>query len=290
MPKKAIASFGFDRPEMMEASFKSIKKNPEYTEFDWFCYIDGQGKVQRSFYQEDYPDIRFVIRDQRIGLNANILLGLRDLFEFYEYSYVVYIEDDVLVSDDFIRYLEYCHNNFRDEKTFTITGFSRKGDAEEYSDNHVCWFKWYHPWGVLIDRDDYELMKSHIEPFISNPLFYMHELGKQIKDIDEDYYRREYLESSTVQEYNNNPKIRKILNITQDCMLNAIRTINNKYQIMPVWSRAQNMGFYGTHQPGDYNGEDCSNPETHKRSMHATHIFRPHYEWDELTLLDEVQV
>jgi hypothetical protein len=274
---KAIASFGFDRPEMMETSFMAIKKNPEFKEFDWFCFIDGQGKMQRSFYQEDYPEIRFVIRNQRVGLNANILWGIRDLFEFYKYEYILYVEDDVLVSDDFIHYAEYCHRHFRDDRTFTITGFSRKGDAEKYEENKVCLFKWYHPWGVLIDRTDYELIKSHIDLFIANPVSYMDRLGYQIKDVDQDYYKREYSSDG------------KTHNITQDCMLNAVRTISGKYRIMPVWSRTQNMGFYGTHQPGEYKGEDCADSETHKRSMHSTHLFKQHYERDNLVLIDEIE-
>ena len=276
--KKAIASFGFDRPEMMVASFEAIRKNKEYSSFDWFCYLDGQGRAQRAFYQEDYPDIRFHIHDQRIGLNANILWGFKDLFKFYNYDYIIYVEDDVLVGDDFIRCLEYCHFNLRADDIFTITGFSRTHMTKHYGYNAVCKFKWYHPWGVLIDRNDFALIEPHIDRFVEHPIDYMEALGGQIKEADPDYFKREYSTDG------------KPVNITQDCLINAIRAINGKYQLMPVHSRSQNMGFYGTHQPGDYNGEDCTSPETHKRSMHATDCFRPHYgDWEKLHLVEEIQ-
>ena len=86
-----------------------------------------------------------------------------------------------------------------------------------------------------------------------------------------------------------NPHLRKIINFTQDCYLNAIRALNYKYQLMPCHSRTQNAGFYGQHQQAQYNGEDLSLPETHRLSCHATDSFYEGYEWESLELLDEIQ-
>lgn len=275
--KKAIVSFGCDRPEMMVESFKSIMRCKEYSSYEWHCYIDGQGKAQRAFYQEDFPDIRFNVREQRIGLNANILLAFKDLFEFYHYDYLLYVEDDVILSDDCIRYMEYSTRNFKTKDIFTIGAFSRMVTNGNGDINKAKQFDWYHPWGVLIDRDDYALIEPHIVAYVAHPIKYMNEvLQDTIKNARPDYYEREYKDGLC-------------MNITQDCLLNALRAVNNKRQLIPVCSRAQNIGFYGTHQPGEYKGENLSDTEIHLKSVHATTTFNPHYDWDSIELVDGIE-
>ena len=275
--RRAIVSFGFDRPEMLEASFKSIIRCPEHREYEWHCFIDGQGRVQRNFYQEDYPDIRFHIRDSRIGLNANILLAFKELFQFHKYDYILYVEDDIIVSDDFIRFCEYALFNFKDEKMFTVGALSRILNTSPDDAASVKRFDWYHPWGVAIDRDDFNLFSDHIMPYVTHPIEYMNGAIKTaLQESNPEYYEREY-KDGVCQNY------------TQDCLLNAIRAINHKHQLIPLLSRSQNIGFYGVHQPGDYNGEDLSNPDTWLKSRHATANFQPPYSWDKLNLIDGVE-
>lgn len=276
--KRAIVSFGFDRPEMLEASIKSIQACQEHSEYEWHCYVDGQGRVQRNFYQEDYPDIRFAIREQRIGLNANILLAFRDLFEFYQYDYILYVEDDIIVSPDFIRWAEYALFNYKDDKMFTVGAFSRIIDTTDYGQKYLKRFNWYHPWGCAIDRDDYNLFEHHIDGYVAQPIDYMNTIiKKELQDKAPAHYEREYRDGQCT-------------NITQDCLLNAVRAINGRHQLIPVWSRSQNIGFYGVHQPGEYSGEDLSDPAVHSKSRHATATFQPPYAWDKLELLEGVEL
>ena len=286
--KKAIALFAYDRPEMLQECIRRLMRCPGGADYDWYCFVDGQGLVQKNFYQEDYPDIKFVIREYRVGLNANILLAFRSLFENYKYDFILYVEDDVFVAPDFIRYVEYCHYNFRRDDTFTVSGFGRKFFPEKYKSNQVIKLFWYHPWGNLIHQVDYDLFKEGIDEYIASPFDYMMGLGEQLKVKCPSHYEKEY-KNDTVQFGIDNPHLRKIINFTQDCYLNAIRALNYKYQLMPCHSRTQNAGFYGQHQQAQYNGEDLSLPETHRLSCHATDSFYEGYEWESLELLDEIQ-
>jgi hypothetical protein len=73
-----------------------------------------------------------------------------------------------------------------------------------------------------------------------------------------------------------------------DGLCNNIRAAHNKYSISPIWSRAQNIGYYGNCQDvSSWDGSDLKDPETIRRCKQFTPEFMESYsDWDHLIMLD----
>jgi len=262
---------------MLKMSIEALQQNPGVDEYTWHCYVDGGGSVQNTFYDDDYPEIRFINRPKRVGVSGNILFAIKEMFEKYGYDHVLYVEDDIMVSQDFIRFAEYCLKYLKADDVFTIGAYGRRkpftvrGDG--YKKDEVLKLAWWHPWGLVLDKKDYEKLEPHInEKFLLNPAQYiLATFSDYCKEHNPQYYE---------------VALKDRVGCLWDGLCNHIRAYHNMYQLMPLWSRAQNIGYYGVNQAQHkWDGADLTDEAVQKRAMHNTEFFEKDYAWNELYLI-----
>ncbi len=96
------------------------------------------------------------INERRLGHTLNTHLALREGFSNGEY--VILIEDDTLLSQDFLLFHEFCINKFKDDKSvFTICAGHYRNPNEKINPEDYLTFERQHwfsnqGWGTWIDR------------------------------------------------------------------------------------------------------------------------------------------
>lgn len=264
--KTALCCIGYNRPELMKLSVESVFDCRGIDDVDVFYSIDGNGEmsfVDPCIFKGGW------VRFGKTGLSFNILESIEYLFDC-KYDRVIIVEDDIIVSRDFIEYIDHAFKH-KDEDCFSVSGYSRKcAPVSDGPDNLICKVDWYHPWGVAFDRADYALMEEHInDEYFKNPKKYMDDVILPAAERNNKPYYNYALQGS--------------YNTLQAGLINSIRAIHGKRQIMPCMSRCQNIGYYGANQSiKSYDGANLKDLATLKKAMHHNIKFNKDYAWDEL--------
>lgn len=260
-----MCSISCDRPEMLKVSVDSIKQCRGIENVDWYLIQDG------PLYFAECLDLSFdyiIARERRVGLSCNILWAIEDLFA-EGYKKVIVVEDDIVVSKDFLEFAEMAGKLKRREH-FTISGLSNCKKGVPGNETELAAVDWYHPWGVVFDEADFEVVKSLMDEYFNGPLECIKDLAKRIKD---EAYVNKYLTGH--------------INTLQAGYINTLRKYNRKKQILPCMSRCQNIGYYGFNQhQKKHDGADLSDESVRRRSMHYTNNFRDDYKVKKMRFKD----
>lgn len=127
-----IAVFCYKRAGKLKASMEALLKNPECASMDVIFFCDGhkndkdlQGVLETRAYIDTLTGFRNVykhFRERNVSTGPNFQEGLRYLCSHYEQFIVV--EDDLVVTPNYIRYLLDGLAFYRDHKSvFCITGY-----------------------------------------------------------------------------------------------------------------------------------------------------------------------
>lgn len=118
-----IALFAFRRPEHLSACLASLRECREsvYSPLVVFCDgprsgddVAGVEAVRRVARAADgFASVRVVERDRNLGLAASVIDGVSGLLA--EHERVIVVEDDLVVSPDFLRYLNEGLDLYADE-------------------------------------------------------------------------------------------------------------------------------------------------------------------------------
>lgn len=107
--RTALALLGYNRPDYFERCAKSLAGNTHFDEVDCFAFLDGGPQSQLTYY---LPSIKRFIprcelhpRDKNLGCGRNAILARQYLFETLKYDNVIVVEDDVVLTKDYIRFL-----------------------------------------------------------------------------------------------------------------------------------------------------------------------------------------
>jgi hypothetical protein len=157
--KLALNSIGYNRPELHKQSLDTIFRCDEIECVNVYTFIDGSIKPK---WIEDYNH-QYTVRDSHLGLTKNILLALKQTFGA-GYDVVIHVEDDILLSRDFIRFVKYCIKHFKDNGVFSIAGYSRPDYfTETNGENCVTKTEHYSSLAVAYDRNDWRKINPHIK-------------------------------------------------------------------------------------------------------------------------------
>lgn len=127
-----IALFAYHRPDHLAQVLQALKANPEARESDLVVYSDGPkhpgheagvAAVRVHLRElEGFRSVRVVERDRNMGLAKSIIAGVSELLEAH--GEVVVVEDDLVVSPDFLRYMNEGLARYRfEEKVASIHGY-----------------------------------------------------------------------------------------------------------------------------------------------------------------------
>lgn len=119
--KTAILVIGYNRPEYLVQVVSSLEKNPASQSLPFFFVFDGgpQAKQQENINIVKRSTIKhkeIVLRSTSYGCGRNLIDARRMLFDWCEYDRIVFFEDDVVVTPEYINLVlnldEWAHKNY----------------------------------------------------------------------------------------------------------------------------------------------------------------------------------
>jgi hypothetical protein len=113
MMSAPIALFAYSRPNHLSRTLDALRSNPEAIVSPLYVFSDaaknpaaeeGVDKVRALLKNVDgFAEVKVVLRDTNCGLAKSITTGVTDVLE--QHSNVIVIEDDVVVSPHFLRFM-----------------------------------------------------------------------------------------------------------------------------------------------------------------------------------------
>jgi hypothetical protein len=127
-----IAVFAFRRPDHLARVLNALRKNPEASQSPLFVFADAArhdrdaeqvAEVRRLLVDvEGFLEVHVVLREQNYGLARNITSGVSEVLS--QHSEIIVVEDDVLVSPFFLRFMNDALLRYRDEaRVGSVTGY-----------------------------------------------------------------------------------------------------------------------------------------------------------------------
>ena len=159
-----IALFAYHRPDHLARVLQALRANPEARESDLVAYSDGpkhpghEAGVEAVRVQlrelDGFRSLRVVERDRNMGLAKSIIAGVSELVEAH--GEVVVVEDDLVVSPDFLRYMNQGLERYRhEENVASIHGYRYPLASTSTSSFFIrgadCWgwATWRRAWKVF---------------------------------------------------------------------------------------------------------------------------------------------
>lgn len=106
----AIAVVAYNRPDYLKEVVEAIRSNPESETTPIYFFLDGgpeatqekNVEVAKSF---GFPEAHFVLREKNFGCPKNLIDARRYLFDKKEYEKILIIEDDNMISSNYIAFI-----------------------------------------------------------------------------------------------------------------------------------------------------------------------------------------
>jgi len=171
MPKKIIILIAFKRAEKTKKVLKAIRSLKVIEEFQLLvvrqdgsdqvkAIVDDINWIHVIHYVTSYPETR----TPKFCINENIRFGLTKSFELHDASYVVVVEDDIILGYDFLEFCNQMHERYHGNKSFrAVNAFSK----EEYSVAKLFnygTFRFGIGWGWSINADIWYRLKKYWPP------------------------------------------------------------------------------------------------------------------------------
>jgi hypothetical protein len=150
-----IALFCFKRLDTLVLCIESLKSCPEAIHSDLIIFSDASRNDEewqkvdeiRSYIKNinGFKSIRIIQRQQNFGVDYNIIKGIQQMSE--EYDRFIVVEDDLIFSNQFLRFLNSGLNHFKSfEKVLTLSAFNFVKIPKNYIWD--CYFAGRsNPWG-----------------------------------------------------------------------------------------------------------------------------------------------
>jgi hypothetical protein len=125
--------FVYKRPQHTERVLNGLQRNPEACESDLYVFADGAKdspalkgvQAVRALVRaiSGYRSVTVIERDTNLGLAQSIISGVTDLT--VRYGHVIVLEDDVVPSSHFLRYMNTALDKYRNvPDVVSIHGYS----------------------------------------------------------------------------------------------------------------------------------------------------------------------
>ena len=129
----AIAIFAYNRPVHLRKLLLSLRGNSNLDGIDIYLFLDGpRSSIGKDLSQavfnvatEFETELRLRIKSnpKNLGLSISITTGLTSLFQ--EYEKLIILEDDLVLSPDFISFMINGLNRFKDNPSISsISGYA----------------------------------------------------------------------------------------------------------------------------------------------------------------------
>ncbi len=237
----------YDRLEHLKGCIESLKKNKEAAESVLYVVSDAAYKkeheeriqeVRRYISSIDgFKEVRPLFREKNLGAHLSIGLAMKDALQTY--GSFIFLEDDIVVSDSFLRYMNEGLSYYSEQKNiFAICGFKAPFEMPKDYTEDVYFYPCNSPWGFATWKDRWEAVN--------------HDYFDRYSYLKKD--RKKYKEFLSIGFY-----IKGILRADsrKEIVAGDLRVYYHMFQhgmcsVFPVKSKTQNRGFDGS-------GEHCGN-------------------------------
>ena len=128
-----IVIFTYNRKETIEKLIISLLKNKESKNSNLYIFQDNHKNIYDKIKVEDvkkyirhikgFKKIKIYYRSINFGLSKNIIEGIKLVFSKYDKA--IFLEDDLIVSDQFLEFMNKCLNfYYKKKKIWHISGWN----------------------------------------------------------------------------------------------------------------------------------------------------------------------
>ncbi len=230
----------YKRPQHLLNLINSLLANEESKETEVYFYIDRHKDAEDKLDNEEVEKIcnknwkfkkTHVIKNlENKGLKRHILDSITEVAKLN--SNLIVLEDDIVVSQKFLEYMNFCLDYYKESKVFHINGFNYTNKINNpkkvYPDTLMApwgWATWSNKWNNFINSDDFDTDLISNQSFSKQIVFNFYGMANyktQIKD-------------------NLNNKIN-----TWAVFWHQFIVINDGVTLSPGLSHTQNLGFDGS--------------------------------------------
>jgi hypothetical protein len=176
-----VVIFCYQRIKLLKLLVESLKKNQESTKTILYIFCDGyKNSVDKSNVIElrkyiknikGFKKIIIIKRRKNLGLSGNIIAGVECIFK--KYNSAIFLEDDLIVSKDFLKFMNYALNFYsNNRKVWHISGWNYSIDNIK---NKLCFDKqdaylWrvMNCWGWGTWKNRWKFFKKNPDAIIKN--------------------------------------------------------------------------------------------------------------------------
>lgn len=241
MPSEVIIVPTYKRPEFL---FCCVKRLREYSGTPIVVFPDrgsgkdeGLAKVEQKFRGHGFS-IQFVAEHDYHGNSANALEAMRWAYNAH-YDLVYYVEDDVMVHEDFFKWHRRMHQDWDDIFASMAWVFNRHAPLED----ELLFQPWYYAIGTCFTRKKLETIIQH-----ATPLYYADMQG--------------YIEKRFRSSLLNTPF--GIEHYEQDGLIQRIMDLDRSQTVSPGVAKCTHAGLIGYNRGWTHSDEffrDCADFE-----------------------------
>jgi hypothetical protein len=158
MKKGTILVILYKRPEYTKQVLEALAAQPEIKDYYVLFQIDGCVKeVIDLAINFNATEKRLFINGSNAGCTLNVYMGLCNAFSMSDF--VIVVEDDILVSHDFLKYIEWA-KPYLSEDCRVISAFHKFEDCPEDKYNTIHYLSRWCGWGWATNRKHWEAAKQ----------------------------------------------------------------------------------------------------------------------------------
>ncbi len=265
-----VALFLWKKHHCLDKVLKSLVNCQGFKKTKVFIFVDNAEINSKDFKSNitlkkklskylHYKNITVIYRKKKLGLKKNILNGITNLLKVYKE--VIVLEDDLVVSKDFLKYMNESLNFYKNNKLIlSISAFNHK-TLPTYNSKYYEFENFFSlrasSWGWGTWRDRWSIYKKKIS---------VSEIKNQKKNITN------YLGHDVYFALLNINKKKRDLWAANWCFAGLK---NEMYTSYPMKSRISNIGFDGTGQ-GGYSNRYKNNFNFKKKEKKYNFSHYPH--------------
>jgi len=145
--RKVMTFTGYKRPKYTQQVIDGLRSCDGIEDYKLFARLEpGYPEVVDVIKSINFMECEYIINDCRLGCNDNYYQALSRGFEAGDF--VVQVEDDTVPTKDFLRYMEWAQEKYKDDKeVFTICGYNKIDKYDSATSHDAFKNPWFTPWG-----------------------------------------------------------------------------------------------------------------------------------------------
>jgi hypothetical protein len=169
-----IAVLGYNRTDYFSKTIISLASNPESQTLPFFIFLDGgknakQQELESIVKVSGIKEFYIIKQKKNLGCGRSIINARRFMFDWCKFEKIILFEDDLVVSQDYIRFVLNLHTWARENfsNVGVVTGFNLCFLDEQAKKNQLdCVQETYgNFWGYCIDCEVYEKIKNFMNRY-----------------------------------------------------------------------------------------------------------------------------